>query len=96
MVDGQFVLFAGAVAATPEMASQGAADARALKDAMDPWNNGREYLNFAETDLVDPKNGYSTDAWEQLKAIRSVLDPDGVFVANHVVPRFYENGGTAA
>jgi FAD/FMN-containing dehydrogenase len=91
MLDGQFVLFGGAVAATPEMKATGHADAAALTSAMSPWANGSQYLNFAENP-VDPKAGYVDEAWKQLKSIRSVVDPDGVFVANHQVPRFYENG----
>ena len=96
MVDGKFVLFAGAVAATPEMAAQGAMDALALKEALAAVERTAASTSTSpRREEVDPKNGYDATAWEQLKAIRSVLDPDGVFLSNHVVPRFYENGGPA-
>jgi hypothetical protein len=88
------VVFAGAIAATPQMGAQGHADAQALTGALRPWSNGAAYLNFAES-KVDAKAAYGELAWEQLKAIRSVADPDGVFVSNHVVPRFYEDGRPA-
>jgi FAD/FMN-containing dehydrogenase len=94
ILDGRFALFAGAVAATPEMGAQGHADANDLVAAMQPWTTGTRYLNLAES-AVDAKAAFDAQNWEQLKAIRSVVDPDGVFVANHVVPRFYENGQPA-
>ncbi len=30
--------------------------------------------------------------WRRLKGVRSAVDPSGVLVANHRVPRLYENG----
>jgi FAD/FMN-containing dehydrogenase len=90
-VDGALGAFAATIAATPEVGAQGHADAMSLMRALQPWANGRHYLNFAENS-VDVRSGYAADAWKQLKAIRSIVDPDGVFVANHPVPRLYENG----
>ena len=55
-----------------------------------PWANGRSYLNFAENP-VDARTATPT-AWAQLKGIRSAVDPHGTFVANHPVPRLFENG----
>ncbi|GAA4722474.1 FAD-binding oxidoreductase [Pedococcus ginsenosidimutans] len=89
-LDGAFVAFAAAIAATPEMAAQGEQDAHRLTKALSPWSNGRSYLNFAET-AVDPKSGYDERAWLQLKGIRSAMDPHGTFVSNHRVPRLVEN-----
>ena len=59
-----------------------------------PWRRGpagARYLNFAE-DAVDPRQAYDEATWRQLIGIRSVVDPDGIFVANHPVPRLYEDG----
>jgi FAD/FMN-containing dehydrogenase len=83
-LDGAFVAFAGALAMTPEMAAQGHADAQRLTAALAPWANGRSYLNFAEN-AVDPRTGYCASAWRRLTAVRSAVDPSGVFVANHRV-----------
>ena len=55
-LDGEFVVFAGAMAMTPEMAAQGQHDAHRLTKALSPWANGRSYLNFAEN-AVDPRTG---------------------------------------
>jgi FAD/FMN-containing dehydrogenase len=90
-LDGAFAAFAAAIAATPEIGAQGYADAVRLMRALEPWTNGGQYLNFAENP-VDVRAGYTPDNWTQLKAIRTAVDPHGVFLANHVVPRLYENG----
>jgi FAD/FMN-containing dehydrogenase len=90
-IDGQFILFAGAIAATPEMAARGHEDAEALVEAMGPFATGGHYLNFAEKP-VDVRASYSDEAWRRLAGIRSAVDPNGLFVANHAVPRLYENG----
>ena len=83
--------FAGAIAATPEMGAQGHADAVRLTEALAPYANGRQYLNFAENP-VDARTAYADGVWTQLKGIRSAVDPHGIFAANHPVPRLFENG----
>ena len=84
-LDGQFALFAVAIAATPEMGAAGHADAQALVRAMQPWANGRHYLNFLEQP-GDTSTGYDVESFARLQAVRSAADPDGTFVANHRIP----------
>jgi FAD/FMN-containing dehydrogenase len=91
LLEGRFVLFGVAVAATPEMGERGHADAVALDDALSAYSSGRDYLNFAET-AVDTSRSFPEETWLRLKAIRSAVDPHGVLVANHRVPRLFENG----
>ncbi len=79
------------MAITPEMGAQAHADAVRLTEALSPYANGRQYLNFAENP-VDTRSAYAPDAWTQLAGIRSAVDPNGVFAANHPVPRLFENG----
>lgn len=93
--DGQFLVFAGGIAATPEMGAQAHADAVRLVRALAPYSNGRNYLNFAE-EKVDVRSGFAESAWVQLTGIRSAIDPDGVFVGNHPVPRLFEDGRPTA
>ncbi len=93
-LEGDFVAFAGGIAATPELGAAAHADATRLMTALDPWSNGRQYLNFAEN-AVDPRAAYQESAWTQLAGIRSAVDPEGVFAANHRVPRLYEDGSSA-
>jgi FAD/FMN-containing dehydrogenase len=90
-LDAAFVSFGAAVAATPEMAAQGEHDAHRFTKALSPWANGRNYLNFAEN-AVDPRSAYDERAWLQLKGIRSAVDPNGLFVGNHRIPRLVEDG----
>ncbi|GAA4695172.1 FAD-binding oxidoreductase [Nocardioides conyzicola] len=90
-LDAEFVSFAGGIAATPEMGAQAHADAVRFTEALAPFANGREYLNFAENP-VDTRAAYGADVWTQLTGIRSAVDPHGVFAANHPVPRLFENG----
>jgi FAD/FMN-containing dehydrogenase len=90
-LEGAFATFAAAIAATPEMAAQGLADARRFTGALAPFSNGRSYLNFAEG-ATDTKAAYAEDRWAQLKGIRSAADEHGIFVANHPIPRLFENG----
>ncbi len=91
MLEGRFVLFGVAVAMTPELAVQGHADAVALVDALAPYSSGRDYLNFAESQ-VDVRRSFPAEVWQRLKGTRSALDPDGRLLANHRIPRLYENG----
>ena len=94
MIDAEFAMFAVAIAATPETAIVGRADAMALRSALADFSNGRAYLNVAESP-INARAGFSDESWEQLKAIRSIADPDAVFVANHRIPRLYEHGRPA-
>jgi hypothetical protein len=94
-LEGQFVSFAAAMAATPEMGAQGHADAVRFTEALRPFANDRQYLNFAENQ-VDASAGYRPEAWTQLKGVRSAVDPHGLFAANHPVPRLWEDGRPTA
>lgn len=89
-LDGEFASFAVAIAATPELAAQGRTDAVRYNDSLRPFGTGREYLPFAENP-VDAARAYPAERWTQLKGIRGAVDPHGVFVANHQVPRLGEN-----
>ncbi|MEP9361503.1 FAD-binding oxidoreductase [Nocardioides sp. CN2-186] len=90
-LDAQFLSFAGGMAITPEMGAQAHQDAVRFTEALSPFANGRQYLNFAENP-IDTRTAYDADVWTQLTGIRSAIDPHGVFAANHPVPRLFENG----
>lgn len=94
-LDGGFATLNLAMAPTPETAEQGEKDAAQVTEALAPYANGRQYLNFAES-LTDASTGYRPDAWRQLVGIRSAVDPHGLFLANHRVPRLFEDGGPTA
>jgi hypothetical protein len=91
-LEGRFVLFAGGIAATPEMGAAVHAAAAELVAALAPWGNGRTYLNFAE-EPTDVRRGYPAGVWEVLTGVRAAVDPEGRFVGNHPVPRLHEEPG---
>ncbi|MGB0098972.1 MAG: FAD-binding oxidoreductase [Nocardioides sp.] len=90
-LDAQFAVFAGGIAATPELGAAAHADAVRLTGALAPFANGRQYSNFAENP-IDARSIFDSGAWTSLTGIRSAVDPHGRFVANHPVPRLYEGG----
>jgi hypothetical protein len=83
-LSGQFAFFCGAPAIDARTAAGASVDVSRTLDALAPWAAGH-YLNLTEQS-VDPSTAYEPDAWQRLCAIRSSVDPDGLFVANHAVP----------
>ena len=81
---GTYTLFCAAVAATPEMAAAGRADADALVEAMAPWADAMRVLTLTET-VVDTATGVDADSWARLREVRAEVDPAGVFLANHEI-----------
>jgi hypothetical protein len=89
--DGQFLAFAGGLVLDADTALRVGADSAAFTRVLAPWTGGRPYLNFVEN-VVDTRSAYDEAVWRQLVGIRSVVDPNGTFAANHQVPRLYEEG----
>lgn len=83
---GSHAAFFLAVAATPEMATEGAVSAQRAIHALSPWANGRNFLNFSETP-TDTATAYEEKAFRRLRKVRAKVDPAGLFLANHPVPR---------
>lgn len=52
---------------------------------------GAFVLNFTEVP-VDVGASFPAQTWRRLEALRSAVDPTGLVLANHPVPRLYENG----
>ena len=55
-----------------------------IVDALAPYANGRQYLNFTEA-RTDPARFYSVDVYATLRAVKARVDPDEVFRANHPI-----------
>jgi hypothetical protein len=85
-LDGEFVLFGVAIAPEPGLARIGHQHAERLVSALEPWTARQKYLNFVE-EPTDAASGYRPENWARLRSIRDAVDPDGVFHANHPVPR---------
>ena len=56
----------------------------AVKTALAPWDAGRRYLNFTES-AFDTRRAYSERAYRRLQAVKTLVDPDDVFRANHPI-----------
>ena len=61
------------------------ADDASAEALLAPWASGTSVLNFTE-ERTDTSTAYDNGAWERLRTIRSSVDPDGLFAANHPVP----------
>ncbi|MDA0183750.1 FAD-binding oxidoreductase [Solirubrobacter phytolaccae] len=83
-LDGEFLLYGVAIAATPALGAAGHVSAQRLAHAMAPWAGGRAYGNFVE-ERTDPARFYDAATYAKLQVIKDVLDPAGVFRANHDV-----------
>ena len=56
-----------------------------IAGALAPYDTGRQYLNFAER-RTDPARFYTPDAYRRLRAVKAVVDPQGLMRANHPIP----------
>jgi FAD/FMN-containing dehydrogenase len=83
-IDAGYVLFAGGLALSPEMAAGKLAHMHALKTVLEPWSNPGHYLNFAE-EQVDVAHSFAAADFARLRAVKDRLDPDGVIHANHAI-----------
>jgi FAD/FMN-containing dehydrogenase len=83
-IDGDYVLFAGGLAADPQMAAAVRRDASGLVEALRPFGSDRRYLNFTEY-RTDTRAGYSHDAYTRLQLVRQKADPEAIFRANHEI-----------
>jgi UDP-N-acetylenolpyruvoylglucosamine reductase len=83
-IDAEYLIFAAAVAATPEQAEAARTSARALKEALAPWHAGYDYYNSVETpaeaEVVLPSPSY-----QRLREIKATYDPDQAIVSAHPV-----------
>ena len=81
---GEYIVFGAGIPVTPEIAAAIHAGLAALGDALEPWDAGSAYLNFAEV-TVDPAKFYSTEGYARLRRIKAEVDPEGRFRGNHAI-----------
>jgi len=79
---GGYLAFAVGLASTPESARLVAEHVAAVREALRPWVNGREYRGFREGPA--PAGAfYPPDVLARLRAVRAAHDPAGIIKANH-------------
>jgi FAD binding domain/Berberine and berberine like len=84
-IDAKFAMFEVGMAMDAPMAAAVKAYLPVVKDALRPWDAGREYLNFAEQ-TTDVSRLWPADVYDRLRRVKAEHDPDDVFRANHPVP----------
>ena len=82
--DAGYMFFAGGMS-VPEIAEPVREQLEALKEDVDAYGNGRDYLNFVER-KTDPQTFYGKATYARLRAVKSVYDPGNLFRANHEIP----------
>jgi hypothetical protein len=83
-LDGSYLVFAVGITPTAEVAAAVEHDIARLQRALARWDSGRTYLNFAE----QARSGralFGEDGYARLRRLKTELDPDNVFHANHQV-----------
>ncbi|MBN8867118.1 MAG: FAD-binding oxidoreductase [Solirubrobacterales bacterium] len=79
-VEGEFVAFGVGLATDPGTRARTEADLERIFEAIDPWQSGRQFYNFAIAGSTCD-DCYPADAIEALKAIRHEYDPEGLYQA---------------
>jgi FAD/FMN-containing dehydrogenase len=83
-LEGDFALFAVGIAPHAAAVAAIKAQLEVVQDAVCEWDAGRRYLNFTET-AVDTRRAYSGPAYRRLQAVKTLVDPDNLFRANHAI-----------
>jgi FAD/FMN-containing dehydrogenase len=83
-LEGDFALFAVGIAPHEAAAAAIKAHLDVIEGAICEWDAGRRYLNFTES-AVDTRRAYSGAAYRRLQAVKTLVDPDDVFRANHPI-----------
>jgi FAD/FMN-containing dehydrogenase len=82
---GAFAMFAVGMAMDAESAAAVEAHVEVVKAALSSWDEGRRYLNFVERS-IDTRAAYTPQAYRRLQAVKTLVDPDDTFRANHPIP----------
>jgi hypothetical protein len=80
---GQFLVMAGNVTPTPDAVAVAQTQTAALREALSPWVNDRDYLNFRER-VVAPRRFFDGRTRARLAAVKARVDPEDVIQPNHV------------
>jgi len=83
-LEGDFALFAVGMAPHAAAAEAIKAHLDVIQGAICEWDAGRRYLNFSES-VVDTRTAYPAAAYRRLRAVKTLVDPDNLFRANHPI-----------
>jgi FAD/FMN-containing dehydrogenase len=94
-LDAAYLMVALGPAVTPEAAAAIERDLALLQRALTRWDSGRMNLNFA----AQPRSGrslFGEDGYARLRRVKTEVDPDNLFQANHEVEPERQRGRRAA
>jgi FAD/FMN-containing dehydrogenase len=77
-----FIMFAVGIAPTAEAKAAVHATVASLMAALEPWQSGHTYLNFAES-RRDARTLWPADVHARLKQVKAEVDPEDLFRSNH-------------
>jgi FAD/FMN-containing dehydrogenase len=83
-LEAEYLMFAVGIPMTPELGEAIERHVALLLRALSRWDAGRMYLNFAE----EPRSGrslFGEDGYARLRRVKTEVDPDNLFHANHQV-----------
>jgi hypothetical protein len=81
---GQYLLFAGGMAMSPEVATVLQQNLAAVRRALTPWVSNRDYSNFREA-AAPAGRFWADDTLRRLLAVVDEVDPDRVILPGHAV-----------
>jgi FAD/FMN-containing dehydrogenase len=81
---GDYAMFAVGGVMTPDAYDEVLGQANGVATALAPWDAGLRHANFQE-EAGDARLFYDEDTYRLLRAIRTVWDPSGLFLANHEI-----------
>jgi hypothetical protein len=84
-LDGEFALYGVGALVDPALAEPIRASLARVRAALAPWDRGRRFLNFAER-RTDPGAIFPARTLRRLQAVKTLVDPDDLFRANHPIP----------
>jgi FAD/FMN-containing dehydrogenase len=83
-IDAEFAVFAVGIAATPELKAAVELHVELVQAALEPWDAGRTYMNFAEK-RTDGSRLFPELTLRRLMAIKSTYDPTDLIRSNHPI-----------
>jgi Berberine and berberine like len=82
---GEYLFFTGGIVTGVEAAMAIEADASRAKAALEPCRATHNYLNFEERS-TNPATLFDPQAYARLRQVKTVVDPEDTFRANHSIP----------
>lgn len=84
-LDAPFITFGVGMVLDEASGRANRAQLDVVAQALAPYDNGRQYLNFAE-DPTDPARFYRDEAYRRLREVKAAVDPGELMRANHPIP----------